>query len=45
MLPDSLSNTVFLSDWLPEMCPAQYQNLEKLFKEQGVDYGKNEKKI
>ena len=33
MLPDSLTDTVFLSEWLPSECPTLYQNLEKVFKE------------
>jgi len=38
MLPDSLTNTVFLSDWLPEVCPTLYQNLTKTLKDNAVAY-------
>ena len=38
MLPDSLTNTVFLSDWLPEVCPMLYQNLTKTLKDNAVAY-------
>ena len=38
MLPDSLTNTVFLSDWLPEVCPILYQNLTKVLKDNAVRY-------
>ena len=38
MLPDALTDTVFLSEWLPEVCPTLYQNLERVFKEHAVDY-------
>ena len=38
MLPDSLTNTVFLSEWLPEVCPTLYQNLTKVLKDNAVRY-------
>ena len=38
MLPDSLTNTVFLSEWLPEVCPILYQNLTKVLKNNTVRY-------
>ena len=38
MLPDSLTNTVFLSEWLPEVCPILYQNLTKVLKDNTVRY-------
>ena len=38
MLPDSLTNTVFLSEWLPEVCPTLYQNLTKTLKDNAVRY-------
>ena len=38
MLPDSLTNTVFLSEWLPEVCPTLYQNLTKVLKDNAVHY-------
>lgn len=38
MLTDSLTNTVFLSEWLSGECPTLYQNLELVFKEHAVDY-------
>lgn len=38
MLPDHLTNTVFLSDWLPEVCPTLYQNLTKTLKDNAVAY-------
>lgn len=38
MLPDSLTNTVFLSDWLQEVCPTLYQNLTKVLKDNAVRY-------
>ena len=38
MLPDSLTNTVFLSNWLPEVCPTLYQNLTKVLKDNAVHY-------
>ena len=38
MLPDSLTNTVFLSEWLPEVCPTLYQNLTKVLKDNTVRY-------
>ena len=38
MLPDSLTNTVFLSEWLPEVCPTLYQNLTKVLKDNAVAY-------
>ena len=38
MLPDTLTNTVFLSDWLPEVCPTLYQNLSKVLKDNAVRY-------
>jgi agmatine/peptidylarginine deiminase len=38
MLTDNLTNTVFLSEWLPSECPVLYQNLERVFKEHAVDY-------
>ncbi len=38
MLPDSLTNTVFLSEWLPEVCPTLYHNLTKVLKDNAVYY-------
>ena len=38
MLPDSLTNTVFLSEWLPEVCPTLYQSLAKVLKDNAVHY-------
>ena len=38
MLPDSLTNTVFLSEWLPEVCPTLYQSLTKVLKDNTVRY-------
>ena len=38
MLTDSLTNTIFLSDWLPEVCPALYQSLAKALKDNAVHY-------
>ena len=38
MLPDSLTNTVFLSDWLSKECPKLYQSLTKAFRDNAVDY-------
>ena len=38
MITDNLTNTVFLSEWLPSECPTLYQNLERVFKEHAVDY-------
>ena len=38
MLPDSLTNTIFLSEWLPEVCPTLYQNLTKVLKDNAVRY-------
>ena len=38
MLPDSLTNTVFLSEWLPEVCPTLYQSLAKVLKDNAVDF-------
>ena len=38
MLSDSLTNTVFLSEWLPEVCPILYQNLTKVLKDNAVHY-------
>ena len=38
MLPDSLTNTVFLSEWLPEVCPTLYQSLTKVLKDNAVRY-------
>ena len=38
MLPDSLTNTVFLSEWLPEVCPILYQNLTHVLKDNTVRY-------
>ncbi len=38
MFPDSLTNTVFLSEWLPEVCPILYQNLTKVLKDNVVRY-------
>lgn len=38
MLTDSLTNTVFLSQWLPSECPVLYQDLERVLKEHAVDY-------
>ena len=38
MLTDSLTNTVFLSNWLPEVCPILYQNLTKVLKDNTVRY-------
>ena len=38
MLTDSLTNTVFLSEWLPEVCPTLYQSLAKVLKDNAVHY-------
>ena len=38
MLTDSFTNTVFLSEWLPEVCPTLYQNLTKVLKDNAVHY-------
>lgn len=38
MLTDSLTNTVFLSDWLPEVCPTLYQCLTKALTDNAVRY-------
>ena len=38
MLTDSFTNTVFLSDWLPEVCPMLYQSLTKVLKNNAVRY-------
>ena len=38
MLPDSLTNTVFFSDWLPEVCPTLYQCLTKTLTDNAVRY-------
>ena len=38
MTTDNLTDTVFLSEWLPSECPVLYQNLERVFKEHAVDY-------
>lgn len=38
MLPDSLTNTVFLSNWLPKECPELYQSLAKALQDNAVDY-------
>ena len=38
MLTDSLTNTVFLSDWLPEVCPTLYQCLTKALTDNTVRY-------
>ena len=38
MLPDSLTNTVFLSDWLSKECPKLYQSLTKAFRDNAVDF-------
>ena len=38
MLPDHLTNTVFLSDWLSKECPKLYQGLTKAFRDNAVDF-------
>lgn len=38
MLTDSFTNTVFLSDWLQEVCPTLYQSLAKVLKDNAVHY-------
>ena len=38
MLTDSLTNTVFLSDWLPKECPELYQSITKTLRDNAVDY-------
>ena len=38
MLTDLLTNTVFLSNWLPEECPELYQSLAKALQDNAVDY-------
>ena len=38
MISDSLTNTVFLSDWLPEVCPTLYQCLTKALTDNAVRY-------
>lgn len=38
MLTDHLTNTVFLSDWLPKECPELYQSLTKILRDHAVDY-------
>ena len=38
MTTDSLTNTVFLSEWLPEVCPTLYQSLAKVLKDNAVHY-------
>ena len=38
MLPDSLTNTVFFSDWLSKECPKLYQSLTKALQDNAVNY-------
>ena len=38
MLTDSLTNTVFLSDWLSKECPKLYQSLTKTLRDNAVDF-------
>ena len=38
MLTDALTNTVFLSNWLPEVCPTLYQCLTKALTDNAVRY-------
>lgn len=38
MLPDSLTNTVFLSNWLPKECPELYKSLTNTLQDNAVDY-------
>ena len=38
MLSDSLTNTVFLSNWLPEVCPTLYQCLTKTLTDNAIRY-------
>ena len=38
MLTDSLTNTVFLSNWLPEVCPTLYQCLTKALTDNAIRY-------
>ena len=38
MLTDSLTNTIFLSNWLPEVCPTLYQCLSKALTDNAVRY-------
>lgn len=35
---DSLTDTVFFSDLLPERCPTMYQSLDKILKENDIDH-------
>ena len=35
---DSLTDTVFFSDLLPERCPTLYQSLDKILKENDIDH-------
>lgn len=35
---DSLTDTVFFSDLLPEKCPTLYQNLDKILKDNDIDH-------
>lgn len=38
MITDHLTNTVFLSNWLPKECPELYQSLAKALQDNAVDY-------
>ena len=38
MLTDNLTNTVFLSNWLPKECPELYMSLTKTLRDNAVDY-------
>ena len=35
---DSLTDTVYFSDLLPERCPTMYQSLDKILKENDIDH-------
>ena len=35
---DSITDTVFFSDLLPERCPTMYQSLDKILKENDIDH-------
>ena len=35
---DSLTDTVFFSDLLPERCPTMYQSLDKILKDNDIDH-------
>ena len=38
MLPDHLTNTVFLSNWLPSVCPTLYQRIDNILNDNHIHH-------